>query len=131
MMYLTPRQAGDYLKVSRIAIYQAIRRGTLQHTRIEGLIYTTANWLDYYREHYWQTDRLKKNGRKLYDAKEGTYTVKQVAEILGVPFQKIYHLIKLGVMQRRKYGEYIIINEKEIAKAKIYLEKERELRKIA
>ena len=129
--YLSIPKAAKHVRKSKQALYRAICRGTLQSIRIDGLLYTTTNWLDFFEEHKGESDRIKKHGRRLFDAKKGTYNVKQVAKILNVLPSQVYDYIYKGKMRSFRYGDYQVIDKEEIKAMKVKLKQKRDQQKTA
>jgi excisionase family DNA binding protein len=116
MKYLTIKESAEITEKSFQAVFQAMKRGTLQSTYIDGVRYTTHAWLKEYEERKYCTDGIVKGGKRIFDPQKGTYSVKQAAELLGVAVTTVYQYIYMGVIKTSRVGDYHIVSSQEICK---------------
>ena len=53
-------------------------------------------------------------GELLFDNNKGFYSVNQVAQMLGVPAQKIYYATRVGLMKATRKGAAWVIHTNEV-----------------
>ena len=99
-------QAANLAGVTRQAIYVAGRKNRLKMSKGEdGKWYVNrGDLLEYQATKYSSID-----GKLLYDNKKGFYSVRQAADLLEVPIQRIYYLIREGRMKAfQKKSHWVI-----------------------
>lgn len=115
MSFMTIQEAAKYLQKTVQAVNQAAQRGTLQTQKIGGRRYTTLEWLSDYEKNKWRINNILRDGKRLFDNEKGKYTVKQAAEKIGVSVQRVYHMIRIGMLTSHRSGDYHVITEGQIA----------------
>ncbi|EPP28031.1 helix-turn-helix domain protein, partial [Chlamydia psittaci 84-8471/1] len=61
----------------------------------------------------------------LFDNEKGCYSVNQVADMLGIPVQKVYYATRTGTMRGERKGAAWVISQSEIDRYKSeYLNKQ-------
>ncbi len=97
-------EAARINKVTRQAIYVAIKQKKLKATK------KTTRWeidlkdLELYRKNKYSRSKSMFQGELLFDNQMGYYSVRQVAEILNVPAQKIYYATRIGQLKAHRRG---------------------------
>lgn len=117
-------EAARINNVTRQAIYVAIKQKKLKARK------ETTRWtihlddLEAYRNQKYSRTKSMFDGELLFDNKKGYYSVNQVAEILGVPAQKVYYATRVGHLSAHRKGAAWVINTQDIEQYKqTYLEK--------
>lgn len=113
--YITIRQASDLTGKTYQAMNQAKQRGTLRSVMIGGISYTTKQWLSQYEKSNMSRTYLVKNGKRLYNKEEGRYTVHEASILVGVGHQRLYHMIRIGLIKSDRVGSYHIIRSEYIS----------------
>ncbi len=100
---LTITEAAKINRVSRQAIYVAIKQNKLKATK-------KTRWeiqiddLENYRNNKYSRLKSTFNGELLYDNAQGYYSINQVAKMLQVPVQKVYYATRSGLMKAVRKG---------------------------
>ena len=68
---------------------------------------------DYRRQKYSRTKSMF-DGELLFDNDKGYYSVRQAADILGVPVQKIYYATRIGLLKASRKGAAWVIHMNDI-----------------
>lgn len=108
-------EAARINNVTRQAIYVAIKQKKLK------AIKATTRWvinlqdLEEYRNNKYSRSKSMFEGELLFDNNKGYYSVNQVAEMLGVPAQKIYYATRVGQLKARRKGAAWVIHTDDIA----------------
>lgn len=96
--------------VTRQAIYVAIKLNKLKARK------ETTRWtidledLEEYRKNKYSRTKSIYDGELLFDNEKGLYSVNQVAEMLGVPAQKIYYATRIGRLKAHRKGAAWVIH---------------------
>ncbi len=119
MRYLKVREVAVMLGVTVQNIYAAMSKRVMKHKKIDGIKYTTNEWVTEYRKflHCKQT-HSRYNGKAVFDKEQGFYSVKMVADILRVKEHYIHSMIEEGKIQAMRRGKYLIILKEELEKVK-------------
>ncbi|WP_201456707.1 helix-turn-helix domain-containing protein [Chlamydia sp. 17-3921] len=117
-------QAAKLHNVTRQAIYVAIKQKKLKASK-------STRWeinlkdLEEYKQNRYSRKKSLYQGELIFDNDKGCYSVSQVAEILGVPVQKIYYATRIGTMRGERKGAAWVIQVSEIERYKSeYLSKQ-------
>jgi hypothetical protein len=115
---LTISEAAAHSRVSRQAIYVALR-----DKRLKGFIHK-RKWfikredLDYYRSQKYIGDNRKNNGEPIFNLEKGIYSVHQLSKFMSLglgrpfPMQRVYFLLKRGRIKSHRVGAaWIILKE--------------------
>ena len=103
-------EAAKLNKVTRQAIYVAIKSNKLK------AIKETTRWcisledLNNYRIQKYSRTKSLYDGELLFDNSKGFYSVNQVANILGVPAQKIYYATRIGLLKAQRKGAAWVVD---------------------
>ncbi|MCB1180675.1 MAG: helix-turn-helix domain-containing protein [Chlamydiia bacterium] len=116
-------EAARINNVTRQAIYVAIKQKKLKATK-------KTRWeidlqdLEEYRNNKYSRSKSMYNGELLFNNEEGYYSINQVAEMLGVPAQKIYYATRTGKLAGTRKGAAWVIHSDEMKRYRCeYLEK--------
>jgi len=113
-------EAARILRISPQGAHLAMKRGFLRSVTINDRMKTTLEWIEEYiegtKEMKRNSNRLRINGRKLFDNAKGFYSVKQAAEILNIPKEIIYRYVYYGYIRSDRFGKYHIIHENQFSK---------------
>lgn len=117
-------EAAKINNVTRQAIYVAIKQNKLRAKK------DTTRWtidladLEEYRKNKYSRSKSMFDGSLLFDNNKGFFSVNQVAQILGVPAQKIYYALRTGMLESsRKGAAWVIHTDSVEAYRANYLEK--------
>lgn len=108
-------EAARINNVTRQAIYVAIKQKKLR------AIKATTRWvinlqdLENYRKNKYSRTKSVYDGELLFDNNKGFYSVNQVANILGVPAQKIYYATRVGQLKAQRKGAAWVIHQDDMA----------------
>ena len=108
--YVSITEAAEINNVTRQAIYVAIKLNKLKAKK------ETSRWtieledLATYRTQKYSRTKSVFNGELLFDNQKGYFSVKQVAEMLGVPVQKVYYATRIGRMPAHRRGSAWVIH---------------------
>lgn len=115
----TLREAGEYAKVHRQAIFKAIKKGRLKAHRDGKIWVISKKDLDQYRQEKKDTFLLKHNGEYIFDVEKGYFSVHQVAQIISHTFgylyrpTRIYYLIRSGQLRAFRKGRSWVITRQD------------------
>ncbi|MGA8163549.1 MAG: helix-turn-helix domain-containing protein [Waddliaceae bacterium] len=115
-------EAARINNVTRQAIYVAIKLKKLKARK------ETTRWtihlddLEEYRKNKYSRAKSLHNGELIFDSSKGYFSVNQVAEMLGVPAQKIYYATRVGMLQTHRKGAAWVIHIDSVNKYKKELE---------
>lgn len=117
-------EAARINNVTRQAIYVAIKQKKLRARK------ETTRWtihledLEEYRRQKYSRAKSVFNGELLFDNRKGYFSVNQVADMLGVPAQKIYYATRVGHLNAiRKGAAWVIHSDNVEAYKQEYLAK--------
>lgn len=110
-------QAAKLHNVTRQAIYVAIKQKKLKASKTTRWEIDLKDLEDYKRNRYSRKKSLYQ-GELLFDNSKGCYSVNQVAEILGIPVQKVYYATRTGTMRGERKGAAWVIHDSEIERYK-------------
>lgn len=102
-------EAAKINNVTRQAIYVAIKQNKLKATKKTRWEIDLKDLEDYRKNKYSRTKSVF-DGELLFNNDEGYYSVNQVAEILGVPAQKVYYATRVGLMKAIRKGAAWVIH---------------------
>lgn len=112
--YVSITEAAERNNVTRQAIYVAIKLKKLRAKK------ETSRWtihvddLEEYRRMKYSRTKSTFNGELLFDNNKGYYSVKQAAEMLGVPVQKVYYATRIGRMKAHRRGSAWVVHVSDI-----------------
>jgi len=124
-------EAAKINNVTRQAIYVAIKQNKLKATK------HTTRWtidlddLEQYRRQKYSRTKSMYQGELLFDNRKGFYSINQVANILGVPAQKIYYATRVGLLKASRKGAAWVVHTDDLkAYKENYLNKQAEASKV-
>jgi hypothetical protein len=103
-------EAAKINNVTRQAIYVAIKQKKLKASKDTTRWTITLEDLDNYRKHKYSRSKSLFNGELLFDNYKGYHSVNQVAQMLGVPAQKIYYATRVGLLKAIRKGAAWVIH---------------------
>jgi excisionase family DNA binding protein len=112
--FLSISEAAKLTNVTRQAIYVAIKHNRLNATKNVKKWRISLEDLKKYRENRYSRAFSLRNGKRIYDVSQGTYSIGQAAKLLGVPPQKIYYATRQGVLKSHREGCAWVINEPDL-----------------
>lgn len=98
-------------KVTRQAIYVAIKKGHLKAKKDD----KDKRWkihvddLEKYSTQKYSRKKSMYNGELVFDPNAGSYSVNDVARMLGVPPQKVYYATRIGLLKAYRKGAAWVI----------------------
>lgn len=117
-------EAAKINNVTRQAIYVAIKQKKLRASKDATRWTINLEDLENYRKHKYSRTKSMHNGELVFDNNKGFYSVNQVANMLGVPAQKIYYATRVGLMKATRKGAAWVIHSDEVKRYQAsYLEK--------
>ncbi len=124
-------EAAKINNVTRQAIYVAIKQNKLKATKHTTRWTIDLNDLERYRREKYSRTKSIYNGELLFDNKKGFYSINQVAQMLGVPAQKIYYATRVGLLKASRKGAAWVIHVDDLNSYKEnYLSKQAEDSKV-
>lgn len=111
---LNCKQAANYLKVSRQAIYLALSKKLLKGHRIQNGWTFSKDDLDDYISKKYNRDHRKVDGILLFD--KNNLSVKQASTLSGYSIHQIYYLLRQGKIGSKRSGCTWIIPKHELSK---------------
>jgi len=112
--YVSITEAAEINNVTRQAIYVAIKLNKLKAKKEASRWTIHVNDLAAYRQQKYSRSKSMYDGELLFDNEKGFYSVKQAAEMLGVPVQKIYYATRIGRLKAHRKGSAWVIHEDDI-----------------
>ena len=119
---LTITEAAEYSRVSRQAVYVALKDKRLLGFQRKNKWFVRRADLDYYRSQKYIGDNRKNAGKKIFNLEEGRYSVHQVAKFmaagLGRPYtmNRVYFLLMKGRLKALRVGAaWVIMKEDAVA----------------
>ncbi len=104
--------------VTRQAIYVAIKQKKLKATKDATRWKIHIDDLEDYRKQKYSRTKSMFDGELLFDNKKGFYSVRQVAELLNVPVQKIYYATRIGLIKASRKGAAWVVHIDEVKQYK-------------
>jgi len=113
---LSISQASKRYKVSRQAIFLCIQKGRLKASVIDKKWRFTVNaWNEYIDSKYHRRFSVR-DGKKMYDIDEGILSPSMISERFGIHKQKVYYLVRKGIIPSERIGSAYIIQEQNFLK---------------
>jgi hypothetical protein len=124
---VTISEASILLGISRQAIFFAIKKDRLKARKIhDGSWRIDFDSLDVYQKSKYKREcSARFNGDKVYN--ENALTVQQAAELLGIPVQDTYYLIRSGIMISDRKSAHHVIKREEVLAVKKFLAEEKQV----
>lgn len=107
-------EAARINNVTRQAIYVAIKQRKLKAYKDSTRWTIDLNDLEEYRKHKYSRTKSMFDGELLFDNARGYYSVNQVAQMLGVPAQKIYYATRVGLLKAIRKGAAWVIHSNDV-----------------
>lgn len=107
-------EAARINNVTRQAIYVAIKQRKLKAHKDSTRWTIDLKDLEEYRRHKYSRTKSMFDGELLFDNAKGYYSVNQVAELLGVPAQKIYYATRVGLLKAIRKGAAWVIHSNDV-----------------
>lgn len=102
-------EAAKINNVTRQAIYVAIKQNKLKATKKTRWEIDVKDLEDYRKNKYSRTKSVF-GGELLFNNEIGYYSINQVAQILGVPAQKVYYATRVGLMKAIRKGAAWVVH---------------------
>lgn len=112
--FVSITEAAEINNVTRQAIYVAIKLNKLKAKKEASRWTIHVNDLEEYRKQKYSRAKSTFDGELLFDNERGFYSVKQTAEMLGVPVQKIYYATRIGRLKAHRRGSAWVIHVDDI-----------------
>ena len=107
-------EAARINNVTRQAIYVAIKQRKLKAHKDSTRWTIDLSDLEEYRKHKYSRTKSMFDGELLFDNTKGYYSVNQVADLLGVPAQKIYYATRVGLLKAIRKGAAWVIHANDV-----------------
>lgn len=108
--YLKIADAALYMGVTTQALYKQIKRGVIRYTMIDGVTFTTIQWLDEYVGHrHSKEHHARWKGRPVFSMEKGELSAKMCSEITGISLSKLFYDISIGRIPFIRRGAYCVI----------------------
>jgi excisionase family DNA binding protein len=111
-------EAAKINNVTRQAIYVAIKQRKLRAFKDSTRWTIDLQDLEEYRLHKYSRTKSIFAGELLFDKDKGYYSVNQVAQMLGVPAQKIYYATRVGLLKAIRKGAAWVIHANDVQEYK-------------
>lgn len=112
--YVSITEAAKINNVTRQAIYVAIKLKKLRARKEASRWTIHLDDLNEYRENKYSRTKSMYDGELLFDNNKGYFSVRQVAEMLNVPAQKIYYATRVGHLKAHRKGAAWVIHSDDI-----------------
>lgn len=119
---MTVREASERMRVSRFALYIAIKKRGLLAKKIGKEWVLKEEDIDQYMINKYNPDKRKVDGKPIFDIDEGYYSIQQaskiISEYLDKPFhfQRLYYLIRKGDIQAYRKGYSWVVHKDDLFK---------------
>jgi hypothetical protein len=117
-MILSLTQAAKMKKVTRQAIYIAIRSKRLKASKVDGKWKIDVCDLEEYEKYKYDRSRSFLGEDKVFDPDQGRLSVYMASKRLSVKTNDLYYQIRRGNLKGSKNGMYWVINENDLAEYK-------------
>ena len=107
-------EAARINNVTRQAIYVAIKQRKLKAHKDSTRWTIDLSDLEEYRTNKYSRTKSIFDGELLFDNVKGYYSVNQVAQLLGVPAQKIYYATRVGLLKAIRKGAAWVIHMNDV-----------------
>jgi excisionase family DNA binding protein len=119
---MTITEAARHARVSRQAIYVALRDNRLKGAIRGRKWFIKREDLDFYRSQKYIGDNRKNNGARIFNLEEGRYSVHQLSKFMTMglgrpyPMQRVYFVLRRGRIKAMRVGAaWVIMKEDAIA----------------
>ncbi len=112
--YIKVKEAAEYLELTQQLVYKQMRRYVIKCKKINGITYTTVEWLEEYLKNKDTYHHATYKNRPVNDPEKGEYSVAHVCEALGMKKMKLLHLIITGKIRAGRKGSYYVIPQDEL-----------------
>ena len=113
-MIQTLANAGKFLKISRFAVWNAVKNNRIKGVKLGGQWAFTRKQLDAYKQSKYDRKYSKIGDEVLYDKDKGEYSINEAAKLLGCPEQHVYYACRSNKIRSSKKRFAWIINENDI-----------------
>ncbi|NGX31388.1 MAG: hypothetical protein K940chlam8_00756 [Chlamydiae bacterium] len=111
-------EAARINNVTRQAIYVAIKQKKLKAFKATTRWVINLKDLQEYTDGKYSRTKSMYEGELLFDNDKGYYSINQVAQILGVPAQKIYYATRVGQLKAHRKGAAWVIHTNDMEEYK-------------
>lgn len=118
--YMTIVEAAKICKVSRQAIYGAVKSGRVKSKVIMGVICVSRSDIERKFNRYSRSLLIDDEGNKAFD--RNNISVVQAAKMIGCKIHCIYYLINSGAIKPKRLRSTIILNNKDVSDIRWILE---------
>lgn len=114
----------EYLRISELAerygitnqmLYLLVNEKRIEYIKQDRKIYIKEDSYKKYLDNRWNRDKTKYKGKLVHNNKKFEYSVRQIADMLGLQKQQIYYFIYHGRVPFKKKGSHIVLNPKDFA----------------
>jgi len=107
-------ECSEYLGISKVGVLSAIRLNKLKAQKIQGRWAIDEEDARIYKERKYSRNYSYWNGKKLFDPKKGTYTIKVASEVFGIKTQHLYYAIRQRDIGFIRKGQAYILEKKDL-----------------
>lgn len=112
--YVTVTEAARIKKVTRQAIYLAIREKKLRAYKHDDTFKVfLMDLVDYDRQRYSRVNSVI-DGEKIFDEEKGSVSVERASQMIAVPRQKLYYAVRTGMLKSIKKGNTYVIKVEDL-----------------
>jgi excisionase family DNA binding protein len=114
--FVTLSEAAKINNVTRQAIYVAIKQKKLRAYKNPTRWIIDIDDLERYRKLKYSRTKSMHNGELIFDNKKGFYSIQQAAQMLNVPYQKIYYATRIGLLKASRKGSAWVVHIDDLKK---------------
>jgi len=107
--YVSVREAARIKKVTRQAIYLAIRLKKLRAYKYGDRFRIFRVDLDDYDSKRYSREMTTYKGEPIYDDSKGVMSIDKAAKMLGIPTQKVYYAARTGKLKAMRKGSCWVV----------------------
>lgn len=108
--FVTLSEAAKINNVTRQAIYVAIKQKKLRAYKNPTRWIIDLDDLEDYQNMKYSRARSVHDGELLFDNEKGFYSIQQTANMLNIPYQKVYYATRIGLMKAVRKGSAWVIH---------------------
>lgn len=113
--WVSVERTATILRSTQQNVYELIKRGRLSCRKKDGtLTQVYLPSIDNYLQNKFSREYAKVNGELVYDLDKGRLSVLMVAKMLKITPQRVYYLIRHGVIKAEKRGWYTVVHQEDL-----------------
>lgn len=107
---ITVQQACKMLGIEKQALYLALKHKRIAASKVNGHWVIQRYAVEDYKDSRYKHTTRKINGKPVFDNAKGLYSLRQLAELIHVPYLKIYYQIACKKIPHNRQGASYVIN---------------------